>query len=312
LKKSVKVLGSVVLATLMLAGCSTTPKDVGVAPKQSAETPVKVTTPQLNKADYVAKLVEYSKELSLEFTTFGKVSQSKEAVDDAWIKTNIDQINKIKAVTAKYALLNAPDEMKTIHEEYLTAVSLLSKAVTSMSDALTARNTKDLQLGYTALVGAQDQWNYAYALLQTKADVSIGGDGTVTSDDLKDLDKSAGIDRESVLTNISKDGKELVGKWGNKNKDGSVGVSIVLNENGSYEGYKNGVYPDKADVTLGKWSYNYLTRIISITNEESFKAGAKETISRPQMKMDIEFFKDGQIQMMDTESQNRFKYSKGK
>lgn len=306
----------VVLTMVLLVGCAGIAKESGMDQKSEDSevslnlAPVK-ETPQLTKVEYIEKLNEYSKEMEQEFKAFGEVSVMPEKVDKAWIDLNIKHIDRIKSVTSKYALLNAPEEMDQIHSAYLEATNMFSTSLTSMTDALTSRDSTALQNSYSDLLRAQDYWNYAYALLQSVADVPLsGGDGTVTSDDLKSLDKQAGIDRDSVLNNISKDSRELIGEWGKRKADGSIDVIIVFHEDGAYEGYGSNKYPNKDDAMIGTWSYDYITRSLNIVNDTVYSSGVEVDVVRPSMKMEIQSFNGSEIQMMDVDSLATFKYEK--
>ncbi|WP_307399549.1 DUF3994 domain-containing protein [Paenibacillus anaericanus] len=313
-----KVMVLLVLTMVFLVGCAGIAKDSGMDQKSKDSevslnlAPVK-ETPQLTKDEYIEKINEYSKEMEQEFKAFGEVSVMPEKVDKAWIDLNIKHIDRVKSVTSKYALLNAPEEMDQIHAAYIESTNMFSTSLTSMADALTSRDNAALQNSYSDLLRAQDYWNYAYALLQSVADVPLsGGDGTVTSDDLKTLDRAAGIDRDSVLNNISKDGRELAGEWGKKKADGSIDVILVFHEDGTYEGYGSNKYPNKDDAMIGTWSYDYITRSLNIVNDAVYSSGVEVEVVRPSMTMEIQSFNGSEIQMMDVDSLATFKYEKDK
>ncbi|MFJ5760563.1 DUF3994 domain-containing protein [Neobacillus sp. NPDC093182] len=130
------------------------------------------------------------------------------------------------------------------------------------------------------------------------------GDGTITTEDLKNLDKSAGIDRDAVRKNISEDGKELVGKWGFKDSM----PSIVMYRDGKYEGYGNDSYPSKDNAFIGKWEWDDKCKVTVFTNEKLFKDGKETKMNRPAMTMEVLNFRDGQLFLRDIETLGEFRY----
>ena len=145
-----------------------------------------------------------------------------------------------------------------------------------------------------------EKWlNRASALLAITYDRPVGNDGTITTADLKSLDQHEGIDRDSVLLNVSEDGNELIGKWGYYNEDGSFNISVVLEADGRYAGYGKDEYPE-TDMT-GTWKYEFLDSILIFEHDNSdFRTVTMELLS----------FKDGTFKLRDVDTWNSYHYVK--
>jgi Na+-transporting methylmalonyl-CoA/oxaloacetate decarboxylase gamma subunit len=135
---------------------------------------------------------------------------------------------------------------------------------------------------------------------------TVVGDGTITTQDIKDLDKLAGIDHDSVVMNISYDGKELIGKWLYADNT----VAIILNADGSYEGYGKGQYPIKDNAMLGTWEYDYAKNQLIIENKKVYKNGKNVLVSRAKQEMPLTYFKENTLRMTDTQTLADFSFVK--
>lgn len=136
-------------------------------------------------------------------------------------------------------------------------------------------------------------------------------EGTVIEDPelaeaMEGMNKLAGIDKKSVLENVSKDGKELIGSWGVKKEDGTIDIRLVLNKDGTYKRYKN--YPDESSVLTGTWSYNG-NRLLKIHTTKAIENN-KDIMSqiKPDQEYEIYFFKDNTMKLMHTISLNESIY----
>ena len=178
--------------------------------------------------------------------------------------------------------------------------------------AIQTRDSKHETKALEHIENGDGYWNHAYQLLSAYIALPAGTDGSIDTDDMKELDKAAGMDRDSVLLNVSQDGKELVGKWGFTNEDGTPNINIVLHEDGKYEGYGNGKYKDPNNAILGTWEYDYLKNMIVFHNESITQDDVKieDGKFRPVRTMELQKFKDGEILLMDIESLSSFLYQK--
>lgn len=300
-----KVLSAITLATLTmsLVGCQPL-DDLRHGVKDGAEQKMQENTklgPKLSKEEYVQSIGDLKREFEEAFKNWGVISNDQE--NENYVKDNLAEMNKIRAVVDKYKALNAPKEFKEVQNENLKGMALFEKGLDLMAKAFKAKNEETFNKyqkdAMEDLTKGQDHWNYAFALLDVTENIPVGTDGTLFSDDLADLDLNAGIDRSSVITNISKSGKELQGKWGYYNEDGSFNVSLVIKSNGDYEGFAKGTYPE-TDMK-GTWKYDYLKRTIVFEHDKS---------EYRTLKMDVQSFQDDTVQLMDLDSLNTFQYVK--
>lgn len=291
-----KVLSTIALITLTLtlAGCQPL-TDFKEGVKDGVEQVEK--TPKLSKEEYVQNIGELKREFEEGFKQLGLVTNDLE--NENFVEDSLAQLNKVRAIVDKYKALNPPDEFKEVQAEYLKSMDLFVEGMDAYAKGIKEADQASMTKGIEVMTKAQDHWNYAFALLDVTENIPVGTDGTLFSDDLADLDKNTGIDRNSVITNLSKDGKELVGKWGYENEDGSFNVSLVLESDGSYSGYGKGAYPE-TDMK-GTWKYDYVKRVVTFEHDNSeFR----------NLRMDVQSFQKGEVQLMDLDSLNTFQYKK--
>lgn len=266
---------------------------------------------EISKDEYVNNLISYSKELREEFTVLGEVASGDKTDTEAWAKSNVDQIDVIDSVLVKYLELNPTTEFQYIQDEFIVGATKFRESLALMSDALKALDDTKYRASFEKVTDAEDYLQYAEAWLQTIASVPVGTDGTLFSDDLKVLDRQENIDRDSVLINISKDGKELIGKWGRKNDDGTVSISLVLNADGTYQGYNSGEYEKRESYLDGTWEYDYLNRHLIVHNDRDVTDGVAAELGNVGT-FDIERFNEEGIQLLDTQSSARFVFVSAK
>ncbi|MCR8644241.1 DUF3994 domain-containing protein [Paenibacillus sp. N1-5-1-14] len=311
-----KWLLSFVLPILLTTGCidkesSVTTAESKESSQQTAQQSSNQTSQQtqatapLSKEEYVKAIGAYHAEMGKELQTFS--IESKDGKSPNYLQRNKEQIDKLKLVIKKYISLNPPNEFKKIQDSNLEAMSYFDKGLDELYDAVVKRDQDALDRARLTLTKGQDLWYYAFAQLQLTEDIPVL-DGTITTKDQKELDKNAGIDRDSVLKNISQNGQELIGQWGVQ-KDDKFQVLIVLNADGSYKRYKD--YPDESSILKGRWEYNYLRRILTLYNDEAYENGKsiKDT-TRPKIELDVQAFNHTTIQMMNKETTNTMKYTK--
>lgn len=290
-----KLLAISLLAMAVLAGCSSKTE---VEKKEEPE----IKQVKVSEEDYPKKIQELNLSMDDGFKNLGLIAQEDPNSENR-NKRMDEQIEIIQKAVHGFKGIIAPEKYKDIHGQYLDAMKFYEKGLDTLLKAnrekdseLWSKGTETIKEGFTILAKAHTKLS----------DMQPVGDGTITNKDLKDLDAKAGIDRDSVTNNISTDGKELVGKWGTA---GST-PSIVLNADGSYEGYREGTYPSRDNMTKGTWTYDYEKRGLFFTNEETYSNGKKSTVAREYMIMDIQSFKDGKMKLMDIESLNTFNYVK--
>ncbi|RSD26884.1 DUF3994 domain-containing protein [Mesobacillus subterraneus] len=291
----IKLMGLSLLAMLIIAGCS-------AEPTAEKKEPLKVEPVEISEEEYPNKIEELNKSLDQGFKDLNSVAQ-EDPNDKSREKRLIEKVDFIEKTVNGYKSIIAPDKYKEVHDQYLSAMKHYDEGIALIRQSIEKRDDKLWKQGNEPIKEGFDLWVAAYYELQ---DLLPIGDGTITAKDLKALDAAAGIDRDSVWANISEDGKELVGKWG---PEGST-PSIVLHQDGSYEGYSNGTYPSKDDLFTGTWKYDHEKGALYFTNDEAVSGGKTLTDFRKTAIMGIQSFKDGQMRLLDVESLNEFLYVK--
>lgn len=253
-----KIITGFLISALVLSAC-----DVSMSKEKASEERKqedKIEAKQLSLEEYAKEVAQLKDEMKTAMDTLAAATKSE--MDKGFEKRMKDGINGVRHVIKEYRAIAPPDEQKKVKEEFAIALNEFSAA---MDDFEKAMETKDAKYKTTAvehIEAGDDYWSHAYRLLSVYTALPAGTDGTIDTDDLKELDQSAGMDRDSVLLNVSEDGKELVGKWGFTNDDGTPNINIVLHEDGKYEGYGNGEYKDLNNAILGRWEYDYFNNLI--------------------------------------------------
>ncbi|OCA84124.1 hypothetical protein A8F94_15490 [Bacillus sp. FJAT-27225] len=263
----------------------------------------KIEAVEVSKEAYPKKIGELHQKLNDGFKGMQLIGDEKDTEDRN--KKIADQIQTIQDTVNGYKAIKAPAEYTEIHSLYLEAAKGYDEGLSYLRKGLAEQDNETWRKADTHFAEASAMWTEAFTKLSDMAPVPLG-DGTITTEDLKDLDKSAGIDRDAVRKNISEDGKELVGKWGFKDSK----PSIVLYEDGRYEGYGNDTYPSKDNAFIGKWEWDYARKVIVFTNEKLFKDGKETKMNRPTMTMEVLNFGDEQLFMRDIDTWGEFKYEK--
>ncbi|WP_066390691.1 DUF3994 domain-containing protein [Neobacillus mesonae] len=312
MKHKSKWIMGMVLPIALMASCSANTETEKHA-VQKIQEQQKVKAEKLSLEEYTKQAVKLRSDFSAKIKEFGNVRQDAKMKQSEWQKAYYAKVDAIRGVIKEFRKIAPPDDKKQIGEEINVALDEFDKAMDLYVEEIKHEDRKKDDEALQHMIKGQDYWNHAFRLLSINNPIPVeGSDGTIDSQDLKDLDKNAGIDRDSVLLNVSKDGHELFGKWGFMNDNGTQNVSIVLHEDGRYEGYGNGSYPSKKDYFGGTWEWNYIKVTVTFHHNESFRKGAaqKEGEFRKKMNMELQRFDDKGIQLFDLESQQTFRYSK--
>jgi archaellum component FlaC len=290
-----KTLAIFSLAVFTIAGCSSE----STSEKKES---LKVEAVEVKEKDYPDKIDELNTSLDEGFRNLNSIAEEDPGAKDRE-KRLIEQVDAIEKAVNGYKAIIAPEKYNEVHDQYLAAMKHYDEGIDTMREAIEKNDSELWMKGNEPIKQGFDLWIEAHSKLADSVPI---GDGTITAADLKQLDALAGIDRDSVKENISKDGKELVGKWG---AAGSP-PSIVLNADGSYEGYANDTYPSKDHMSKGTWKYDEEKGAIFFTHEEAYSDGKPSTDFRKSMIMGIQSFKDGNLRLLDVESYNEFLYEK--
>lgn len=231
----------------------------------------------LSKEDYEKQSIELTTDHYKSVIEFGGKYQKilKSGVIDAELSewfTN--QANELIRLGEDVKALVPPEEYKDVDQHFKEAMQIFNGYFEAFIKGLETQDLTIINEHIPSLQKAQDLCNYARAVISIDYDYPVlSGDGTLKTSDLKMLDSNIGKDIDSVLLNVSKDGKELVGKWGFYNDDGTFNVSAIFHEDGSYEGYGNGTYPSKDNYFEGSWEYDYLTQTLNIHHTDGYSDG---------------------------------------
>lgn len=293
----VKLLVISLLAAASLTACSSVDKAVEADTYKQP----KIEAVQVSKEEYPKKIGELHQKMNDGFRDMQLIGAEKDSEDRS--KKIAKQIEVIQDTVNGYKAIKAPAEYDEIHAMYLDSAKSYDKGLGYLREGLAKHDNKTWQKAEQHFAEASGIWNEAFAKLSEMTPVPMG-DGTITTEDLKDLDKAAGIDRDAVRKNISEDGHELVGKWGPE--DGEP--SIVLYEDGRYEGYGNDTYPSKDNAFIGTWKWDNNRKVVEFTNEKLFKNGKETKMNRPTMTLEVLNFSDGKLYMRDIETLGEFGY----
>lgn len=312
MKVNAKWIFGLIIFIVLLSGCTSGNKEnKSKADKASKTTEQNEEVKQLSFEDYTTEAVRLRFEFSAAIKAYGEVRQTPGTDEEEWSKQSSEKINDIRKVLNEIAMIAPPDDYKEIGEALSAAIEEYHKALDLFEESVEKRDGQLDIKGLDHLQTGQDYWNYAFRLLSINNPLPVeGSDGTIDSQDLKDLDLNAGIDRDSVLMNVSKDGKELIGHWGFLNEDGSPNISIVLYADGSYEGYGNGQFPSKDNAFEGSWEWNYIKGILTFHHDARYNNGEKLKIGeyREKMTMELQRYDEKGIQLFDLESMATFAY----
>ncbi|MBO1628179.1 MULTISPECIES: DUF3994 domain-containing protein [Bacillus] len=98
---------------------------------------------------------------------------------------------------------------------------------------------------------------------------------------------------------ISRDGKELLGEWGSYVGD-KFFVGLDFKSDGTYGAYDNSGKTSKEENNMkGKWKYDYDNKQIIFTIEETAGDDRPITDYRPEIKYKVDFFRAGQLKIID-------------
>lgn len=300
-----KIIFVFLVLMMILTGCGVSTSKEGAS--QEIKKEEQIEAKQLSLEEYGEKVGQLKEKMIAAMDDFGEAAKSE--YDKDFDQRVLDGIEGVRDVIKESRAIAPPDEQKKVGEEFTVASDEFDKAMDLFEKAVNTKNKKHEQAASEHLQEGTDYWNHAYRLLSVYVALPAGTDGTIDTNDLKNL---AGMDLDSVLLNVSEDGKELVGKWGFTNEDGTPNINIVLHKDGKYEGYGNGKYKDPNNVIIGTWEYDYLKSMVIFHNESITQNGEKlkEGKFRPVRKMELQKFKDGEMLLMDTETFNTFQYQK--
>lgn len=250
----------------------------------------------VSKEEYEVEVLDKTKSFYEKLGQTLNDLQEAKTIDQEMLDALYEEIDSMELLTRELVALEPPEVYADADEVYEEAMVEFQVYLGIMREALSKEDLTHINTGAENVEKGELLLSRANALLSLTYAYPVG-DGTITTQDLKDLDKNAGIDRDSVLLNVSEDGNELVGKWGTYQEDGTFQMGIQLYEDGNYEGYANGEFTPSIE---GIWSYDYLRQTLSFEHGEGLRI----------MTMDLQAFHDDTLQLMDVDTLNTFYYVK--
>lgn len=268
--------------------------------------------PIMSEEEYLEGLKSSNEAFLAAFDLATETYQDKTSSDKEWYKKNASAMEEFKKTLQLFRNLQPPEKFSEVQQLVMQSMDSYEQAIDIAIKNFKSQNRSGME-GFTEhYEQGANQFNEANALLESLKNATDDAQG-ITYDDLKTLDALAGIDRESVINNLSEDGKELIGLWGDRfNPNGEFNVGIVLNSDGTYSGYPRGEYPSKDNVMEGTWEYDANIKCLIINNERYYKNGEmKNEMVRAQMIFEILSFKNDELYMRDIETWNAFEYTRG-
>ena len=269
-----------------------------------------IPTPLLTEKEYEQRIVAYQKDFTEAFNQLAQMLEGRwSEIDSVWLEKQAQQINEIHMIMMQYRSLTPPESHQEIQDKYIEAMDKFEEGLRIYRQGYAEGSSQVIESSRAVLKKGQDLWNYAYSRLLITTVVPIEN-GRMTSNDLKEMDRMVGIDRDSVMLNVSEDGRELIGHWGSYDKSGQVKPIIVLHAQHSYEKFGKGEYPDMSNAMFGRWEYDYLTGIVTIDVHAIYKDGKSNgQVGRKQLRYEVQRFKDNEIQFMDLDTLETFEYT---
>ncbi len=305
---------SVAIPIMLLAGCGGVDK-ASTDKKDKVEQQTAAKKQKVSKEDYPNKINDLCVEFDSKFTDFNKTMRDALDGKGGTKKDVVNKLNEVNKVVDKFLEIEPPTEYAETQKDVEKAMEHFRKAVKLNNEVFTrtkqgSKTDKDLMEEAEAELKKGDEyWFKFYKSIEDK--VKVGKDGTVTAKDLRELDKKAGIDNESVRMNLSHDGKELVGTWGFDNKDGFI-VSMLVNQDGTFEVYGKGEYPSKdKNYGKGKWTYDSSKQTFTMNYEKKLSNGEENKEAyNIDIPYNVQSFDGKNIQLFSVKTLNTIKYVK--
>ncbi|WP_179866007.1 DUF3994 domain-containing protein [Bacillus pseudomycoides] len=307
----------VAIPIMLLAGCGGVDKASTEKQDKTVETQKSIKKEKVSKEDYPNKINDLCVEFDSKFADFNKTLSDALDGKGGTKKDIVNKLNEANKIIDKFLAIDPPSEYAETQKDVEKAMEHYTKAFKLNNEVFTrtkqgSKTDKELmEEAESELKKGDEYWFKFYKNLEDK--IKIGTDGTVTAKTLRELDKKSGIDSEVVRTNLSKEGKELVGKWGLDKSEGFI-VSLIMNDDGTYEAYGKGDYPNK-DKTYakGKWTYDSNSQTITLHVEKNLINGEEQKEAKNvDVPYTVQNFDGKNIQLFSPKTFNTIKYVKQK
>lgn len=268
----------------------------------------------LTKEEYQEKSIELMTDFYEKITEFGEryqhcvlIKEEIDAEDSQWFAS---KATDILDVILSISDLNPPEEYTDADAHLKESMDIFKAYFRAFILGIQRQDLSLINEHIPNLQKAQDLYYYARNIITIDYDFPLESEDGTVSDMLEILNDAAGIDTESVLKNISKDGKELAGMWGYYNEDGTFDTIVVFTEDGGYEGYRRGEYPNRDDFMGGYWSYDYLTQTMRIFITEAYSDGKPHFDYRSEQRYKVEAFTGDELQLKDQDTYETFRFTR--
>lgn len=265
----------------------------------------------MTEEEYEQHVIAYHQEFKQAFDQLAEYRENtSNAIDSVWMSRQGLHLQHVYEVMEEYRSLQPPGTYQAVHEKYIEAMEQFEEGLMLYRHGYEQGNNKWIESSRAPLSKGEDLWNYAYSNILMTVEIPIG-DGSLTNKQLRDMELLAGIDRNSVLLNISEDGRELSGRWGEPNEAGQIEPSLILYEEHYTEQYAKGEYSSRSNMTFGRWRYDYLTGILTVHVQSEYQDGKnKVKVGQDQMRYDVQRFKDDQLQLMNLDTLETYEYTR--
>lgn len=283
-----------VFIALILTGCGLLS---GTSDKEESTT--NFATSQTTEEEYIKKIVSLNKKLQ---SNIRQLDVETASTPEKQIENTLKSLEKL---VDEYRSLQPPEQYGDIQEIYLQAmdsydqtIDILRKVLKEDNEDLWKQSKEPLEEADTYLVNAHTK-------LRERITPSAGE--TVPAEELKELDKLAGIDFEAVENNISDSGIELVGIWGRVDME----PSVILYQDGSFESYPHIQSPAGEKRIFGTWKYDKSRHTIELTTSKE-DPDEKNAEHLPDRKIELKVydFQNDEIFLADAVTLTRYHFIK--
>ncbi|MCX2826080.1 DUF3994 domain-containing protein [Bacillus pseudomycoides] len=313
---------SVAIPIMLLAGC-------GGVDKASTDNKSKVEAKQenkkvkLSKEDYPNKVYELCLDFNRKYTEHERILNrpARKSTQDSSLETLQSQLDGLITVTDKVLNIEPPSEYEDVHKNVAESMNHfkksfeLNKKIYGAKDKTTSSHLAMVKESDEELKKAKECWSKFENVINDKKSIGTRktvseGDGTVTEQDLKDLDRKAGIDIDAVKKNTTKEGKEFEGSWGFE-KDGKFIPTFIFKGN-TFETYARAEYPSKKNYVTGTWVYRKDSSELMLTIKQAYAEGKPIDSERHIIALKVQNFGDNKMQLFDGENFQIYRFVKQK
>ncbi|WP_242215694.1 DUF7018 domain-containing (lipo)protein [Bacillus cereus group sp. BfR-BA-01383] len=296
-----KKLVTLAVPFMLLVGCGTDKTEA--KPKEKVESKEE-TKEKLSKEKYPLRMTKLSSELVNQITVITEIAMDKDKDEKVLKKEIIKEESELQKIIAKFKQVAPPKEFVDSHKQILKAVDCYSKAyalqveVINGKGKITEEDRSKSQKSMDLIKEGNEYWQKGYAPLQ---DAQL--------DQANELGKKTGVQFDKPSTSssdddsvqVSQDGKELLGEWGNY-KGSEFHKGLDFREDNSFTAYDDtGKTSYEDNHMTGTWIFDADKKQVTLLPTEFVKDGkkidAKNTNAFVEYK--LEFLRAGSLKMTD-------------